>query len=364
MKNAVSFLVLLFGLLPRGAARCAPAPVPAPVHVAVYPGTELLQVIHLLSDTAQMAQSTYNAAVLRYFQRYKQHPAVRMARTLPHISCDFPVRLSWAFYDFPNLKVAAMKPEHLDGYETAGDLNQLQVYFQECARFYRDSQFWGFYQAQAPEYARWVASFERGLYQDKLLATLDGFYRLARDKPVVFTLGALNCGSYAMSDLRGSNPNLPNQSTIMVAYSQVARGEASLAKAPDFYAPARTSQLIWHELGHTYLRAVFQKHRRQIQALRYLLEQDPALKRKAALRGGWANYLNENTTQAVTSLLRIRTGKASREEELEPDDFYLLSGELLGIIERQYYGNPRYRDFEQFFPVLLAEVGKNHPQRP
>ncbi len=344
---------------------CAPSRAQAPVKVVVYPGTELLQVIHLLADTAEMAKSTYNGEVLRYFQAYRQHPAVRLARSLPHISCDFPVRLSWAFYNFPTLKVATMQPAHMDGYEKVGDLAQLQAYFQACARFYEDSHFWDFYQAHAPEYARWVASFEHGLYQEGMLQTMDAFYRLRRGKPIVFTLGALNCGSYAMSDLRGINPNLPNQSTIMVAYSQVVQHHDSLTKTPTFYAPAQTSQLTWHELGHTYLAPVFRQHKAEIQALDYIMQQDPAIKSKAALRGGWANYLNENTTQAVTSLLRIRTGKVSREAELEtsPDEFYLLYAELLGIIERQYYGRSQYRDFGQFFPVLLAELKKNHPRR-
>lgn len=301
--------------------------------------------------------------MLRYFQKYKRHPAVLKARTLPRINCDFPVRLSWAFYGFPNLKVATMKAEHMDGYETDFNLTQMQAYFQDCARFYNDTHFWNFYQAQTPEYARWVSSFERGLYQAKMLTTLDDFYRLKRDKPIVFTLGALNCGSYAMSDMRGMNPNLPNQHTIMIAYSQVAGGKDTLSKAPGFYAPARTSQLTWHELGHTYLNPVFRKYQREIQALEYLMQQNPAIKSNAQLRGGWANYLNENTTQAVTSLLRIRTNKASRATELAPDDFYLLVTEMLGIIERQYYGNSRYRDFDQFFPVLLAEMQKNHPRQ-
>lgn len=355
------YLFALLGILLYAPGR---AQVSAPVRVMVYPGTELLQVIHLLADTAEMAKSTYNGEVLRYFSAYRQHLAVRLARTLPHISCDFPVRLSWAFYDFPALKVATMQPVHLDGYEKVGDLPQLQAYFQACARFYEDSHFWAFYQAHAPEYARWVAGFERGLYQEGMLRTLDAFYRLPRDKPVVFTLGALNCGSYAMSDLRGINPNLPNQSTIMVAYSQVVQHRDSLMKPPTFYAPAQTSQITWHELGHVYLAPVFRRYQAEIQALAYFMQQDPALKSKAALRGGWSNYLNENTTQAVTSLLRIRTGKVSREAELEtsPDEFYLLYAELLGIIERQYYGNARYQDFGQFFPVLLAELKKNHPR--
>ena len=154
-----------------------------------------------------MAKSTYNAAVLRYFQAYKRHPAVLAARALPFISCDYPVRLSWAFYDYPRLKLATMQPQHMDGYEDLVDLNRIQAYFQACQQFYQDTNFQRFYQAQAPEYARWVADFERVLYQDSLLATLDNFYRLKRDRPVAITLGALNCGSYAMSDLRGINPN-------------------------------------------------------------------------------------------------------------------------------------------------------------
>jgi hypothetical protein len=149
----------------------------------------------------------------------------------------------------------------------------------------------------------------------------------------------------------------------MVAYSQVVQHHDSLTKPPTFYALARTSQITWHELGHRYLTPVFRQYQAEIQALDYIMQQDPAIKSKAALRGGWANYLNENTTQAVTSLLRIRTGKVSREAELEtsPDEFYLLYAELLGIIERQYYGRSQYRDFGQFFPVLLAELKKNHP---
>ena len=335
------------------------------VRVVVYPGTELLQVIHLLSDTAQMAKSTYNADVVRYFHAYKQHAAVRRARTLPHISCDFPVRLSWAFYHFPDLKLAMMKPVHMDGYETEGSLPQLQAYFQECARFYRDSRFWQFYKAHEPEYRRWVASFEQHLYRDGMIAALDEFYRLKRDKPIVFTLGALNCGSYAMSDLRGINPNLPNQITIMVAYSQMAENTDSVIKPPTFHAPIQASQLIWHELGHAYLGELFSKYQQEIQSLAYLMQQDANIKQRAEMRGGWANYLNENTTQAVTSLLRIRTGKVSRETELatSPDEFYLLYAEMLGIIERQYYGNSQYRDFGQFFPVLLAELGRNHPKQ-
>lgn len=334
----------------------------APVRVLVYPGTELLQVIHLLSDTAQLAQSTYNTEAARYFAPFKRHPAVLAARHLSRrISCDFPVRLGWAFYDFPALKLATMRPEHLDGYETVMPLAEVQAYFQQCVAFYHDAHFWEFYQAHAVQRAGWVREFERGMQQQRLLETIDQFYRLPRQKPVALTLGVLNCGSYAMSDMRGINPNLPDQYTIMVSYHQLMQGDDSLAQVPHFQPTAFTSQLVWHELGHVYLASVFARHQAAINQLAYLAQQDPRAKHWSEVRGGWGNFLNENVTQAVTGLLRARTGKATRAEALEPDEFYIYYPELAEIIEREYYQNPRYQNFEEFFPVLLKEFGKRHP---
>lgn len=334
----------------------------APVRVLVHPGTELLQIIHLLSDTAQVAESTYNAEVVRYFAPYRQHPAVLAARHLSRsISCDYPVRLSWAFYDFPDLKLATMRAEQMDGYEQEMPLTEVQAYFRQCLQFAQDAHFTEFYQAHAPQYASWVREFEAGMKQQKLLETIDQFYRLPRQKPVVLTLGVLNCGSYAMSDMRGINPKLPNQYTIMVSYHQLMLSQDTLTKAPHFYPTLQTSQLVWHELGHTYLAAVFARHQPEINQLAYLAQQDPRAKHWSEVRGGWSNFLNENVTQAVTTALKLRAGKITRADAFEPDDFYLYSAELAELIERHYSQSVRYKNFEEYFPVLLRDFAKKHP---
>jgi hypothetical protein len=118
---------------------------------------------------------------------------------------------------------------------------------------------------------------------------------------------------------------------------------------------------VWHELGHVYLVSVFARHQAEINQLAYLAKQDPRAKKLVEMRGSWANFLNENVTQAVTSLLRVRTGKTARTEALEPDEFYIYYPELAEIIERDYYQNPRYKNFDEYFPVLLKEFRKLHP---
>lgn len=334
----------------------------APIRVVVHPGTELLQIIHLLSDTAQVAASTYNAEVVRYFAPYRRHPAVMAARRLSRpISCDYPVRLSWAFYDFPNLKLAPIQAAHMDGYEHEMPLPEVQAYFQQCLQFAQDTHFSAFYQAHAPQHTMWVREFEAGLKQQQLLETIDHFYRLPRQKPVVLTLGVLNCGSYAMSDMRGINPKLLNQYTIMVSYHQLVLSRDTLTKAPHFHPTRQTSQLVWHELGHTYLAAVFARQQAAINHLSYLVQQDPRAKHWSQVRGGWSNFLNENVTQAVTNVLKLRAGTVTRAEVLAPDDFYIYSAELAELIEQQYRENSRYRNFEVYFPLLLRDFAKKHP---
>lgn len=334
----------------------------APVRVLVHPGTELLQIIHLLSDTAQVAASTYNVDVQRYFAPYRRHPAVLAARHLSRaISCDYPVRLSWAFYGFPDLQLAPMRPEHMDGYEQEMPLAEVQAYFRQCLQFAREAGFAAFYRAHAPQYAAWVREFEAGLQQQRLLATLQQFYRLPRQKPVALTLGVLNCGSYAMSDLRGINPVLPNQYTVMVSYHQLVESRDTCTRAPHFYPTRQTAQLVWHELSHTYLAPVFARHQPEINRLAYLLGQDPRARHWAAVRGGWSNYWNENVAQAVTTVLKLRTGRIGRADAAAPDDFYLYSAELADLMQRQYLAGARYPNFEAYFPVLLRSFARNHP---
>ncbi|SFQ78763.1 DUF4932 domain-containing protein [Hymenobacter arizonensis] len=350
------FLLCFLAWLP---SRAQPT---AAVRVLVHPGTELLQIIHLLSDTAQVAESTYNAEVVRHFAPYRRHPAVLAARRLSRaISCDYPVRLSWAFYDFPDLKLATMRPEHLDGYEQEMPLAEVQAYFRQCLQFARDTRFVEFYHAHAPQYGSWVQEFEAGLKQQKLLETIDRFYRLPRHRPVALTLGVLNCGSYAMSDLRGINPALPNQHTVLVSYRQLVLSQDAPAKAPRFRPTAQTAQLVWHELGHTYLAPVFARHQPEINRLAYLVRQDPRAKQWAAARGGWSNFLNENVAQAVTNVLKLRAGTLTQAEALASDDFYIYSGELAALIEHHYKPAARYKNFEAYFPVLLRAFAKNHP---
>jgi hypothetical protein len=330
------------------------------VKVTVYPGTELLNVVHLLSDSAYVVKSTYRKDIEKYFGKYKNHPAIGKARELPFINCDFPLRLSWAFYDFPKVKL--FNPATLVGYEKYFTKEQVNDYFRVCLDFYNDTRFRKFYKKYRPEYQRWIASFESNLYKEKMLPVLDSFYRFIPEKEIVITLGALNCGSYAVVDMNTINPHFANTMVIMVAYGNIVGKKASDEIHPDFYAPVWSSQLVLHELGHAYLDGLFEQYKDQVNRLKYIFDHDSVMQKQAKSMG-WAMYLNENITQAVTSFLRIQTGKMDREAEMKrvtSGPFYVFVQILIELIEKEYGQMGKYVDFREFFPVLLEELGKRY----
>ena len=118
------------------------------------------------------------------------------------------------------------------------------------------------------------------------------------------------------------------------------------------------------KMGHAYLNELFKQYKTQIDSLEYIGSRDSLVKKNYSVMG-WSMYLNENVTQAVTSFLRIKTGKISSEAEISritEGSFYLFSPTLIDIIQRKYAQSNKYENFKEFFPVLLKELRREYPE--
>lgn len=326
--------------------------------VEVHLGSELISVVQLLAGRAEYNRSAYVDVVLNYFGSYKNHPAVEQARELNLMNCDFPLRLSWAFYNFKRIKLHQI--ETLVGYEDFAEIQKVRAFFEACKAFYIDTHFEEFYQLQKPAYAKWIASFEKNLYQDRLFTEIDSFYKLDPGT-VTFTLGGLNCGTYCVPDLGVINPKFRNHTLIMVAFMNIGQSKVDHTLQPDFYNPDFANQLIWHEMGHAYLDNLFDNKKSTIADLKFIFDSDTVMQ-KLGDKMGWSMFLNENITQAVTSLLRIKTGIIKEEDEmkrLRAGEFYKLSLVIMPLIDQQYYGRNQYANFADYFPLLLNSLKKH-----
>jgi hypothetical protein len=170
----------------------------------------------------------------------------------------------------------------------------------------------------------------------------------------------MNCNSFALPETGTINPRYEGVSTIFVAYGNYGSKKDTVNL--NFERPW-SSQLIWHELGHVYLRPLYRTYDKEIAALQYILEQDTALKAMAG-NAGWNSYLDENITQAVTSYLRIHTGRANATPELERlKGYYALAPAIIKILEINYIHNQAYANFEEFFPLLLTALASQFPPK-
>lgn len=323
------------------------------VKTEVYPGVELLNVIHLLSDSAEIVPSSYAVEVRKRFDAFKDHPAVKKARELALINCDFPLRHSWCFYNFPDIKLR--QPDTLGAYNKYVTTVALQDYFTACVDFYNESKFWDFFNTCQPNYEKWIRVFHRNLYDEHMLASIDSFYRLKPSNHVSFTLGPMNCNSFALPETGDINPVFKGTSTIFIAYGNLYRANDSTP--PVFYSKFN-SQLIWHEAGHVYLADLFRKYKKDVDAMQHIFDSNAEMKKHAGPLT-WKLFLDENMTQAVTSYLRIRNGIITKEAEFKRlNGFNDMARIMISIIEEQYAGRQIYSSFDPFFPVLLQQLSK------
>jgi len=159
------------------------------------------------------------------------------------------------------------------------------------------------------------------------------------------------------------NPYFKNTMVLMIAYSSIIREKESDTLEPSFFSPIWASQLLWHEMGHAYLNDLFAEYKDAIDSLGPIAARDTAGGQDTVVRQysagmGWLAWFNENVTQAITSYLRIKTGKMDRDAELKRltvNTFSIHVPELIDIIEKNYPDRFRYRDFRDFFPILLRE---------
>src|SRR6218665_74610 len=321
------------------------------VKTEVYPGVELLNVIHLLSDSVETVPSAYAVKVRKRFQAFRDHPAVKKAQEISLINCDFPLRHSWCFYNFPDIRLR--QPDTLGAYNKYVTTAAVHNYFFSCVDFYKKSNFWEFFISCQSDYREWISTFYRNLYDENMLAGIDSFYRLKPSNKVSFTLGPMNCNSFALAETGDINPVFNGTSTIFIAYGNLYRANDSTS--PHFYSKFN-SQLIWHEAGHVFLADLFRKYKTEVDAMQYMFDNNAEMKKQAGSLT-WKLFLDENMTQAVASFLRIRNGLISREAEFKRlNGFNEMAKIMINIIEEQYAGKQTYPNFDPFFPVLLQQL--------
>jgi hypothetical protein len=331
------------------------------VKINVHPGVELLTIVQKLSGKyPASAPSTYEREVLAYFSPYQKHPAVLKVQQLKGQVFPDLTELGFCFTDSPDLQLAI--PDSSSWYKRYGK-EEVVDYLRKCQEFARQSNFRQFYSAHATAYPAWGALIKAGIQQDNLLGKLNDFYRSATQPHFYICLDPLNnWGAHAIPNPELFNPVYQGTKAYTLGFFPKT---SDSTQAPVFQYGDYATTLVWHEGSHIYLEDLFTRYQAQIASLAYLYNgTDPGMKSQNI--STWKYCLNENVVRGIVIALykQHKTERAWRRQGAQEvlNDF-IYANEISTLLLTDYIGHKKYRDFDAFFPVLLAKLQKMHPRK-
>jgi hypothetical protein len=323
--------------------------------VTVHPGVELLTIIQILADKyPQPRTSAYSKEVFDYFGKYKDHPAVKKARSFSKTYFDM-TELGWCMSDFPYIKI--YEPIDLVWYQYNGKENTLE-YLKLCKDFFNDTNFWDFYQQHVGRYQKWGVPIKAKIDSGLLIDKLKEFYRYDATVRWYICIDPLNSwGSHAIMTKK-LNPQFAD----LVAYTTgyFANGDT---KTEPVFRLNNFENLVWHEGSHIYLNGLMKKYESQIDELSYLFnKEDDGMKSNNI--SNWRYCFDENVVRSVTAALykKYRTDRQyKRQVATETANDFIYVEDLVPFIYDNYINSNTYKTFADFFPQVLKFLKKKYP---
>lgn len=325
--------------------------------VYVHPGVELMAVVQLLAGKYPApAPSAYEEDMKTWFKPYEKHPAVDYIRSFKkNLYTDF-IELGWCFDDFPRIRLT--DPTTKNWFRHYGKDSVLQ-YLQLVKQFYHDSRFWAFYSSHEPQYAVWAADVQQKIRDSASFEKLYGFYRMSRPVKLYIGIEPLNnWGAHAIPSLAEINPLY----TGVVAYETgYFNDTATRYGQPKFTMGTETIyDLLWHEGSHIILSELLKKFSKEIESMAGLYNKNDEGMRRNQI-SNWPYCAEENIVRSVVACLKGQyRGYRTYEKTISREDAadFIYVNDIAPLIRKEYMQGKTYRDFSEFFPVLLKHLSQ------
>lgn len=329
--------------------------------INVHPGVELLTVVQKLSGQfPNSTPSKYEQEMLSYFENYKSDPAIVKLKGFKGNVFPDLTELGFCFSDFPNFNLH-IPDSTKNWYKLYGKENVID-YLQKCKEFALKTHFWTFYTQHQNRYQLWNKPIYEGIKKDSLIEKLNSFYNMQSHPPKFYIcLDPLNgWGAHAIPNPELFNPKYKDLKAYSIGFFS---NNPDTTQDPSFSYGNYAINLVWHEGSHIFLEDLFTKYKLKIDALDYLFNKDD-VGMKSQNISNWTYCLNENVVRGIVIALfkkykSERAWKKQNAQEIIND--FIYAEEISQIIYSQYINRKKYKNFYDFFPVLLDQIKNNHP---
>jgi hypothetical protein len=324
------------------------------IQIVVDPRVELMSIVFRLAGNLEYCQGrvvSYAKDVDEYFAKFRDHPAVEMARRLRDnagIVLDAPMSLAVHVTNVFSLEERvrlAPRPPELDFRWTP---DSARGFLTVLRSFVKDADFKGFLEHHQNFYRTAVERLSAVLDGPKVRAWFDGFFGARPNWDFIVALGLLNGGS-------SYGPSIRLPAGRGEIYSILGVSTVDNAGLPKF-EPSVVATII-HEFSHAYANPLIEAHKAELEtAAKKIFHQVADDMRKQAY-GSWEPIMYESLVRAccVRYTLAFNGPEAAAQEvNYNRNRRFLWTGELANLLGEYEKQRDRYPTLDSFFSKITA----------
>jgi len=360
MKKAVfGGIMFVLGLgpaawLPVAGAAATEKPTARPFTVSVDPRVELMSILFRLAGNGEYNQGrvpSYVQDVESHFGRFRDHPAVKLAKELRQtrgISFNAPMGLAVHVTDAVSLQEKIPLSPLPDSMDSRWTPETAKEFLAVTRQFVADTDFKGFLAQHKPLYQGAVQRMEETLDKQGHLEWFDSFFGPRKGADFHVILGMLNGGPSYGARLRRPNGQEDLYSIIGV-WMVDSQGQ------PTF--PREVVPTVVHEFTHSYTNALVEQFAKELKGPGEKIFPYVATQMRQQAYPDWKVMMYESLDRACGLRYILATeGPAALQKAVayETSRSFYWVGELAEVLGEYDVQPKKHSDLAQFFPRIIA----------
>lgn len=324
------------------------------ITIKVDPRTELFSIIFYLADCFEYKMGEvpgYEEDIKTYFNIYKNHKAVKLARQLRkshNMGCNAPMALAVYVTDAYSLSEKAPFDSLSAPIEPRWTTTTARSFLSAAREFVKDTNFKNFIKNHHKLYKLSVSRMERVLQKYDVIDWLNSFYGKQPDSRFALILNLVNgpC-CYAARTF------LPNGSREL--YSILGVWLIDDKKEPRF--DSTVVPTIIHEFCHSYCNPIIDKYETQLKNAgeKIFPHVKNVMTRQAY--SSWKTMMYESLVRASEiRFIKSKMGPEATEKRIQKEiknNFFWIE-ELSNLLEEYELQRKKYSNLDQFFPKIVS----------
>lgn len=329
--------------------------------IVVDPRVELMSILFRLAGNNEYNQPgviPYVENIREHFDRFKDHPAVTLAKEL---KLGFHGPMFLAIYLTPPVELKERVPldtpglidERFGTWMSAND-NKVRTFLEEVRRFVKDTDFMKFFKGNQKLYNIAVERGKEFVRSEVHLDWFRSYFATKQEGKFILALAPNNGGPSYGPTFRGADGIVEYYCILGLGYPLV--DEEQLPVIDDGYLDT-----IIHEFCHSFVNPLVDSHLAEMKGLgeKVFPMVDSAMLGQGY--GSWVTMMYETFVRAcVLRYIYAYKGQEAAKKGLETElaQRFILVGKLYELLEEYEKQKERYSSLDSFFSKLVAALNE------